>query len=1224
MRGAIKSTTGGLLSYFTRHRTAANLVLVIMLAIGIAALPRMRTQFFPDVVLDSVTVSVAWQGAGADDVDRAIVQLMEPALLSVEGVSSTVSQSREGSASMTLEFEPGWDMSRAADEVQAAVDAVSDLPEDAEDPNVRRGAWRDRVTDVVITGPVAVDQLGRFADEFVTRLFAVGVTRTTIRGVAAPETVIEVPSTALIKNDVTMAQIAEAIRGEASADPAGDVSGGNARVRTGVAKRDPAQLAAIVLRSNPDGSKLTIGDVGTVFVGGTDRERAYFSGENPAISVRVDRSAQGDAIKIQAQVTEVAEELARTLPAGTSIDLIRTRSEAITGRLDILVDNGAVGLGLVVLLLFLFLNARTAFWVAAGIPVAMLGAIAFMYIGGLTINMISLFALIITLGIVVDDAIVVGEHADFRARQLGEDPVTASENAARRMSAPVFSATLTTVIAFFGLVAVGGRFGDLIKDIPFTVIAVLIASLIECFLILPNHMSHALKERQTHGFSRARVGVAAFALSVVFAVLGVLFGLGALLAATSLGWVDPEGGFYNAVFSANGMGALGGLGFALLWAGFYLHSRTRRAELVLAMSRLGVDAVSGTINTGFEWFRQRAFRPFMALVIWARYPVMAGAILLLASQAALFVKGDVTWRFFNAPERGSVSGNFSMLPGATREDTFEMMREMQRATDALAAEYEQRYGTNPLDYVLAEVGGTTGRGLSGQDSKDTDQLGSIAIELIDADQRPYSSFQFVGELQDAVRRHPMVEQISFRGWRSGPGGDALDVQLFGAEAQTLKDAAEAFKEALLQFGEVSAVEDSLAYDKEELILDLTAQGQALGFTIDDLGRVLRNRLNGIEAATYPDGPRSATIRVELPSGELTADFLDRTFMRAPGGEYVPLADIVTVESQTGFSTVRRENGLRLISVTGDISEDDPARAAEITELIATELLPQLEQDFGVATRQSGLAEQEEDFRNDATLGFILCLIGIYLALAWVFASFTRPMVIMAIIPFGLVGTIYGHYVWDVPLSMFTVVGLIGMTGIIINDSIVLVSTIDDYAKDRGLIPAIIDGATDRLRPVLLTTLTTVLGLAPLLFESSRHAQFLKPTVITLCYGLGVGFFLVILIVPSLIAMQSDVARQTKALRRAIGAGGAAPLLRAVTLANIMLVAAMFGATLGAVMWSGAMPAFLTDWLPAWVQPGALTSAFAVFMSGVVALMGVNWVGASVTLLGNKPRRKAQA
>ncbi|MDX1781570.1 MAG: efflux RND transporter permease subunit, partial [Thalassovita sp.] len=271
----IPRAAGGILSYFTRHRTVANLLLVVLLVLGLSALPRMRAQFFPDVVVDDVRVSVSWGGAGAEDVDAAIVQVLEPALLAVEGVESSESTSREGRASISLSFEPGWDMSRAADDVQAAVDAVNTLPEDAEDPEVTRGAWRDRVTDVVITGPVEPRQLGLFADEFVTRLFAAGVTRSTISGVAAAETVIEVPSVSLIAHDVTMQQIASAIAEEVAADPAGDVSGANARVRTGVEKRSPDQIEAIVLRSNDDGSTLTVGDVARVERLGPDRDRSY-------------------------------------------------------------------------------------------------------------------------------------------------------------------------------------------------------------------------------------------------------------------------------------------------------------------------------------------------------------------------------------------------------------------------------------------------------------------------------------------------------------------------------------------------------------------------------------------------------------------------------------------------------------------------------------------------------------------------------------------------------------------------------------------------------------------------------------------------------------------------------------------------------------------------------------------------------------------------------------
>lgn len=1130
----LSGKAGGILSYFVRHRTVANLLLILLLAAGAVSIPNMRAQFFPDVIVDDVDVSVVWDGAGADDVDRGIVQVLEPAVLSVEGVESSEATSREGRASIRLEFEPGWDMSRAADDVQTAIDAVSTLPADAEDPVVRRGTWRDRVTDLVITGPVGVDQLARFADELSARLFAEGVTRTTIRGLSAPRTVIEVPSANLIAFDISMRQIAEAISQEVDADPAGDVGNANTRVRTGVEKRSAEQIADIVLRSNPDGSNLTVGDVGTIIIEGIDRERSYFVGENPAISIRVDRSDQGDAIAIQRKVEEVATEFEASLPAGVSVDLIRTRAEAITGRLDILLDNGLTGLGLVVLLLFLFLNARTAFWVAAGIPAAMMAAIALMYAGGITINMISLFALIITLGIVVDDAIVVGEHADHLARS-GLPPVEAAERAAQRMALPVFAATLTTIIAFFGLVAIGGRFGDLIADIPFTVIAVLAASLVECFLILPNHMAHAIA-----------------------------------------------------------------------------HSAKEH----------WYDIPSRVVNRGFRWMRETMFRPFMALIIQARYAVLAGAVVLLASQAALFIRGDVQWRFFNSPEQSSVTGNFAMAPGATREDTFEMMRIFQRSVEDVAKSFEDRHGVNPIDYVIAEVGGNAGRGIAGADTKDADQLGGISIELIDADLRPFSSRAFVTELQDSVPRHPMVETISFRSWGSGPQSDALDVQFYGASADTLKAASEDLKTALLQYPEVSAVEDTLAYDKEELILELTPQGQALGFTIDGLGSVLRARLGGVEAATYPDGPRSAEIRVELPIGELTADFLERTQMRTPEGAYVQLADIVSVERRTGFSTVRRENGIRLISVTGDISEDDPARANDIMLALETEILPTIASERQVDYRLSGLSEQEGDFLNDARTGLILSLLAIYLVLSWVFASWTRPLVVMSVIPFGLVGTIYGHAAWDVPLSMFTVVGLLGMTGIIINDSIVLVTTIDEKAQDRGLIPSIIDGAADRLRPVFLTTATTVLGLVPLLYEQSSQAQFLKPTVITLVYGLGFGMFLVLLIVPSLIAIQNDIGRLTQTARRGLRfrQGG----IRVVLGTASALIVAWLGATMGAFALTGALPEILRSALADTPLGGDLTLARSLgfFLVGAAVICLTVYLLSAVALVVSRMRSRS--
>ncbi len=1068
----------GFLSYFARHATAANLVLVLLLAAGLAALPRMRAQYFPDVAIQQIVVTVPWNDAGPEDVDRGIVQLLEPGLLTVEGVEQLNSISWEGSARMVLEFEPGWDMARALNDVETAVAGVRDLPADSDSPRVIRRAWRDRVTDLVITGPINSAQLLRLADEFLSRLFEAGVTRAQIVGVADPEVQIEVSLEELMRHGLTLTEIGQRVAAEAAPNPAGDAPDGAARLRAGTERRTPEALGGIVLKSAPDGTDLRLADIATITDRGSDEIHSFYVGDNPAITLRADRALEGDSLAIQAAVEKVAEEMRATLPAGVKIDPTRVRSDDIRARLDILVQNGALGLGLVVGILFLFLNARTAFWVAAGIPVSMLAAVAMMQAFGITLNMISLFALILTLGIVVDDAIVIGEHTDFRHRRLGEPPLVAAETAVIRMAAPVLSSTITTIVAFLGLTALTGHFGDLIQDIPFTVSVVLAASLLECFIILPNHMAHALaSSAQRHWY----------------------------------------------------------------------------------------DAPSRVVNRGFSWVRDELMRPLTRAVIWARYPVIAGAIALLAYEGGQFLKGEIPWRFFSSPEESTIDGNFAMLQGAGREDTVAMLKSLQAVVDKVAQKYRDDYGIEPLKYVIGEIGANAGRGLAIADTKDPDLLGAVSIELGDPDLRRWTSSDFVTSLQEAAPSHPLLEELSFRGGRWGPGGNSIDVQLSGADAGTLKIAAEALKQSLVVFPEVSALEDTLPYDKDQLVLNLTPQGRALGFTVEDVGSELRNRLAGIEAASFPDGPRSAKIMVQLAEPDLSADFLQRTLMRTASGGYVPLSDIVKIEAQSGFSSVRRENGKRVVSVTGDIAEENASRAAEIIDRMDQEILPKIAADYGVSYEVSGLSEQESEFLSDAMIGLIGALLGIYAVLAWIFSSWTRPIVVMLVIPLGLIGALYGHAAWEVPVSMFSVVGMIGMAGIIINDAIVLISTIDEYAERRGLIPSTIDAVADRLRPVFLTTATTVLGLAPLLYEGSRQAQFLKPTVITLCYGLGFGMVLVLLVVPAMIGVQHDLSRHFKALRRARRAPALQRLVRAA--AGAML--AVFAGTLGRAIWRSA-------------------------------------------------------
>jgi multidrug efflux pump subunit AcrB len=1115
-----------LIRYFARHRTVANLLMVLMLAVGVAAATQMRAQYFPDIVVNEVDVTITWVGAGAEEVDRAIVQLVEPVMLTVEGVAAVGSRASEGRARIEVEFEANHDLATAERDVQAAVDALTTLPDGADDPVVAASGWRDRVTDVLISGPVGVDQLARFADEFIQRLFAEGISRATVTGLADPETVVEVATATLMRHDLTMAEVAEAIGNAARAAPAGEL-GGTARLRSGTEAQTVDRIAAIVLRAGSDGTTLTVGDVATIRSNAANAGRAAFVGDDPAMTIRVDRADDGDAIRMQATVARVAAEMQPGLPQGVTVELVRTRAEQISDRLAILLDNGTSGLLLVLAMLFLFLNVRIAFWVAMGIPIALVSALAVMWAFGLTLNMISMFAMIIMLGVVVDDAIVVGEHADFRLRTLGEPPDLAAENAAIRMAGPVLASSITTIVAFLGLLAIGGRFGELIAAIPITVAIILLVSLVECFLILPNHLK------------------------------------GALVAEGKERWYD--------------------------WP-------------------------SRQMNRGLDWFGRRVIRPVMRLVIRARYPVLAAAVLALAWQGSLFLRGDVQFRFFNAPEQASVSGAFAMLPGAEREDTLAMMRELQRAAEVVTARFEAEHGRNPATFVLAEIGGGAGRSLASAESKSADLIGSISMELISPDLRPYPTSAFIAALEAEVVPHPLLEELSFRNAFFGPGGAALAVDLYGGETQTLKDAAEALKAALAGYPEVSGLEDSLAYDKEELVLTLTPQGESLGLDTAALGRALRDRLGGIEAATYAEGPREASIRVELPAGELTADFLDRSLIRTETGVYVPLADIVTVESRAGFSTIVRENGLRTVTVSGDLAENDPARAAEVQRALAEEILPGIAEDYGLGFRLSGQAQDEREFLSRTPVALVLCLLGIYLTLAWIFAHWTRPLVVMSVIPFGLIGAIFGHWVWDMPMSLFSIVGLIGMAGIIVNDSIVLVSTVDEYAEKRGLHPAIVDAVADRFRAVLLTTLTTVLGLAPLLYEKSSQAEFLKPTVITLAYGLGFGMVLVLLVVPAIMAAQGDASRAVAALRRGMRRGprGLRPVLAAT-------VAALVGLAL-ALPFHVALTGALPGWMAGWGLPDGSPTlvALAAFMVAGLALWALAGFAAVVRLRRGRP------
>ena len=1032
----------GVFGYFVRHPTAPHLLLLFMIIAGLYAASHIRSQFFPDIVRQVVWVHVTWSGVGPEEIDKAIIARLEPRLRAVEGLDKISAIARENRATIRLEFESNWDLEAAIDDVKGIVDEVNDLPEDADEPVIRRSRYSDRVTDVVISGHVPIDLLERYGEELRSRLFRKGVTRSKIIGIEAPQIRVDVRHDTLERHGIGMEAIADAINTETGTQPVGEIARGLARVRTDANRETVATIGAIPVRSLPDGTKLRVRDVATVVEEGLSRQVAMFKDGAPALTVRVNRHADGDSIELEQIVRRTVEKMNESLPRGVEMSLNRTRARAIVSRLNLLIRNGGVGLVIVLVMLFLFLSARTAFWVAAGIPIAMLATVALMYVFGFTFNMVSLFALIICLGIVVDDAIVVGEYTDQLARQ-GRSPADAATEAARIMSGPVFSASITTVIAFAALTLIGGWFGRIMADMPFTVSVVVIASLLECFFILPAHMRHAL----THNRRQS--------------------------------WYDAPSRF---------------------------------------------------VDRGFSWFRENCFRPWIKGIIRFRYPVWGLAFLLLAVSISAVLDRTVRWRFFSGPERGTITANIAMLPSASRADTEAMLIEMERALKVADQKYAKKYGRAPVEFTIRTLGGLSGRGLSGADTMDPDRLGSLDVRLIDPDERSYTAFTFVADWRDEIHQHARLERLAMRRDRRGPASDDIAIQFSGADSHVLKRASQETQAQLARFKAVSGLEDNLAYDKPELLVQLTPKGEALGFSTALVARALRARLDGIEATSFARGSHEVKVKVRLPDAAVGRSYLHQAKLPLPDGGFVPLTSIATISEKQGFSVIRRENGERVVTVLGELEDDAKARD-EISAALTTRILPSISAKYGVTYDLRGMAEDERKFLSEARLGFYLCLAGIFLTLAWVFGSWTRPVAVMMVIPFGLVGAIWGHHLHGVPLTMFSVIGLIGMAGIIINDSIVLVTAIDRRLPTADMVTAIVDGTAERLRAVFLTTITTVGGLAPLLFEQSRQAAFLKPTVITLVYGLGFGIVVVLMITPTMIAIQHDIGLRLNSLRR---------------------------------------------------------------------------------------------
>lgn len=1040
----------GLLSVFARHPTAPNLMMLVVLMLGVYASLLISAQFFPDVVRERVNIRVTWSGASALDVDQGIIDVIEPAVRFIDNVEEVRSSAYENQAVIRLDFVEGADISQGLSDVESALATVQgNLPEDADDPRATRAPFRDVVSRIVLSGPLSKPALLDFAEDIRNDLLGRGLKQVDVVGNYRPEIRIETDQALLRRLGLDFGELGARLSVQSQDAAAGSLGDGERLVRAIGQLQTAEDYRQLAVESRSDGSRILLGDIASVTEsdgGGT--VEALRSG-NPAVELVVQRGAGGDSLKQQAIIERSLDDIRAGLPANMKLELYNIRADIIESRLNLLLKNGAQGLIIVLALLLLFLNWRTAFWVAVGIPVSIAATIAIMHWTGQSLNMISMFALILSLGIIVDDAIVVGEHADA-LHGAGFRYDTAAVLGARRMVGPVTSSAITTIIAFSALMIIGGRFASIIAAIPLAFCAVLVASLMECFLIMPGHMLHALK---------------------------------------AAGSADkPKRGLY---------------------AGF----------------RRGFD-------TGFDWFRRVPFRLMVRLAVWLRYPLIVATALVFAYSITMVVAREVPFRMFVQPELNVVNANVVMQPAAVREDTKAMIAEMERAAQVTAERLAPDLENNGMVIALGRVGLNVFFGRLGQtdSTAEPNQLGAMTVELVEQDNRPYTTFEFSRAWQKEIQKTPLVDSINLRSFRGGPGGDDLDVRLSGRDAEVLKAAALELSTQLAQAPGVSEADDDMPYGTAEYRLQLTPRGRALGFDEARVGRQLRNALDGLVVERFARNAREVTVRLLLSEEARGIGALFDMELKSATGQFVPLTEIVSITEDQGFAAIRRNNSERQLSVTAEL--DDEAETQTQTETDLREnILPALAAKFNLKTDLDGASRDQQELLNDATVAMVLLLGGIYVVLAWVFGSFTRPFVVMLIIPVGFVGMIWGHWFHEVSLSVFSLIGFLGLTGIIVNDSIVLVSTIDRRAKTQAVRNAILDGTVDRLRAVILTSATTIGGLLPLLFETSVQAQFLIPTVITIVWGLALGTVLVLFVVPALIAIQADVNRVTSSMRR---------------------------------------------------------------------------------------------
>ncbi|MEW5912729.1 MAG: efflux RND transporter permease subunit [Thermodesulfobacteriota bacterium] len=1038
------------IAWFAENHVAANLMMIFLLLAGLVGGLTMKLEVFPEFSLDTITITVEYRGASPAEVEEGVVRRIEEKIAGLAGIRRIDSTARESRATITIEVIKGWDLQKLLDEVKAEVDRITTLPEEAEKPVVRETTRRTQVLWVAIFGQVPEATLKALAQRLKDDLTTLpGISVAELFGVRDSEIHIEVSEETLKRHGLTLNQVAQAVANSSLDLAAGSVktAGGEVLVRAKGRKYRAADYAGVPILTKTDGSTLTLGQIAQLKEGFRDDQDMFarFNGQ-PAALIQVYRVADQNALDVAAQVKAFVAKVSPNLPAGVQIDFFADRSKILKSRLDLLLRNMAQGLILVVIILGLFLSARLSFWVTLGIPVSFLGAIWTLPWFGVSINMISLFAFIMVLGIVVDDAIVVGEQV-YTLREEGAAPLAAAVEGTTIIGRPVIFSVLTTVAAFWPLMMASGMMGKIMRNIPVVVITVLMFSLMESLFILPAHLAR----------SKMKTG-------------------------------------------------------------------PLRKEKATA-----------------RWLRQFVRGPYTRLLDFClrwRYATIALGLAVLLTALGLVYGGYTNFTLFPVVEGDLLTANLTMPAGVASQDTIRVVSRLEKSVQAALAEADKGrpQGSPPLHkYTVSLVGVQAGGRSPHASAEEGGHLATIFTEVLEGEERDVSAKALVDRWRQKTGTVPEAESLVFSSELFSPG-NPIEVHLSAPSEDTLLQAAAELKKKLATYSGVLDIADSFLPGKWELQLELKPAARSLGLTLENLARQARHAFYGAEALRLQRDQDEVRVLVRYPEGERrTLANIQQMRIRTADGQEVPFSQVAEVKLTRGYTTIERAQRRRVIKVIADV---DPAlaNASDLRKWLLTSVLPEMAvRHQGLRYTMEGAGREERESLSDVATGFVVALFLIYALLAIPFRSFSQPLIVMAAIPFGLVGALAGHFIMGLGASLLSLFGMVGLAGVVVNDSLVLVDAANRLVAG-GMTPrqAIREAGPLRFRAIILTSLTTFAGLTPIIFERSLQAQFLIPMAVSLGFGVLFATGITLLLIPCIYLLLEDLHEWIARLRARLG------------------------------------------------------------------------------------------